>query len=46
VSGPVEVVPADNLDDVGDGILGQQHAAENGLLGRDVLGRGALELRV
>ena len=46
VCGAVEVVPAHDLDDVGDRVLGQQHAAENGLLGRDILRRGAFELGV
>ena len=41
---PVEVVPADDLDDVGDGVLGQQHAAQDGLLGREVLRWGAAQL--
>jgi hypothetical protein len=41
----VEVGRAHDLDDVGDGVLGQQHAAEHRLLGGDVLRRGALELR-
>ena len=43
---PVEVAGAQDLDDVGDGVLGQQHAAEHGLLGRDVLRWGAVELAV
>jgi hypothetical protein len=41
----VEVGAAHDLDDVGDGVLGQQHAAEHRLLGRDVLRGSALELR-
>ena len=41
---PVEVVPAHDLDDVGDGVLGQQHAAEDGLLGGEVLRWGAAQL--
>ena len=40
VGGAVHVVAERDLDDVGDGVLGQQHAAEDGLLGRDVLRRG------
>ena len=35
----VEVVALEHLDAVGDGVLGQQHAAEHGLLGVDVLRR-------
>src|SRR6185312_3090771 len=35
--GPVEVLSPHHLDDVGDGVLGQQHPAEYGLLSRDVL---------
>ncbi|CAM5660337.1 hypothetical protein SCALM49S_06455 [Streptomyces californicus] len=31
-------MPLDDLDDLGDGVLGQQHAAENRLLGVEVLG--------
>ena len=45
VGGLVEVGRADDLDDVGDRVLRQQHAAEHGLLGGDVLRRRALELR-
>ena len=37
VRGPVEVGPLQDLHDVGDRVLGQQHAAEHGLLGGDVL---------
>ena len=37
VGGPVEVGAAQSLDAVGDRVLGQQHAAEDGLLGVDVL---------
>ena len=37
--GAVEVAGAQPLQHVGDGVLAQQHAAEDGLLGRDVLGR-------
>jgi hypothetical protein len=40
---PVEVWPAQHLDDVGDRVLGQQHAAQHGLLGGEVLRRGADE---
>ncbi|MBM0206250.1 hypothetical protein JNW90_26955 [Micromonospora sp. STR1s_5] len=43
---PVEVVGLEDLDDVGDGVLGEQHAAEDALLGRDVLGRGLVELAI
>src|SRR5699024_12736884 len=32
-----------DLDDVGDGILGQQHAAEDGMFGSAVLWRLAVE---
>src|SRR6185312_13446908 len=39
----VEVDGFDDLDDLGDGVLGQQHAAQHRLLRRDVLRRGALE---
>ena len=35
----VEVGAADRLDHVGDGVLGEQHRAEHGLLGVVVLGR-------
>ena len=41
----VEVVAAQHLDHVGDRVLGQQHAAEHGLLGLDVLRRGPIEPR-
>ena len=44
VGGTVEVVAAHRLDDVGDGVLGEQHAAEHGLLGDDVLRGSAREL--
>ena len=37
VRGPVEVLAAGDLEAVGDGVLGQQHPAEDGLLGMDVL---------
>ena len=43
VRGPVVVGRPDDLDDVGDGVLGQQHAAEHALLGRDVVRRHPLE---
>ena len=43
-AGPVVVGRPDDLDDVGDGVLGQQHAAEDALLGRDVVRRHPLEL--
>lgn len=39
VRGAVEVAGLHLLQDVGDGVLGQQHAAEHGLLGRHVLRR-------
>src|SRR5699024_1258287 len=42
----VEVVPADGLDDVGDRVLGQHHAAEHAALGWEVLRRGALQAAV
>ena len=45
VGRPVEVAGPDHLDDVGDRVLAQEHAAEHGHLRRDVLRRGALELR-
>ena len=38
----VEVGASQDLDAVGDGVLGQQHAAEHGLLGVDVLRRHPL----
>ena len=41
---PVEVARADDLDDVGDRVLGQHHRAEHRLLGLDRLRRGAVEL--
>lgn len=41
----VEVVALEDLDHVGDGVLGQQHAAQNGLLGLEVLRRHPLERR-
>ncbi len=39
VRGTVEVGALELLDAVGDGVLGQEHAAEHGLLGADVLRR-------
>jgi hypothetical protein len=36
----IEVVAAEDLDDVGDGVLGQHHAAQDTLLGGDILRRG------
>jgi hypothetical protein len=42
VRGAVEVVPPQHLDDVGDRVLGQEHAAEHRLLGCDVLWRCAV----
>ncbi len=45
VGGLVEVGRPHDLDDVGDRVLGQQHAAQHRLLGGDVLRRSALELR-
>ncbi len=39
----VEVVALDDLHDVGDGVLGEQHAAEDRLLRVQVLGRHPLE---
>jgi len=44
VRGTVEVVRAQDLDDVGDRVLGQQHPAEDGLLGRQVLRRLTLKM--
>jgi len=45
VGGPVEVRAAQDLHHVGDGLVGQQHPAEDALLGGDVLGGGPLERR-
>ena len=42
----VEVARAEDLDDVGDRVLRQQHAAEHALLRRDVLRRRAIVARV
>ncbi len=44
VRGPVVVGALDDVEDIGDGVLGQQHAAEHALLGGDVIRRRALEL--
>ena len=44
VRGPVVVGRPDDLDDVGDRILGEQHAAEDALLRRHVVRRHPLEL--
>ena len=46
VGRPVEVGRAQQLDHVGDGVLGQQHAAEHRLLGGHVLRRRPVELPV
>src|SRR5690606_33140469 len=43
VRGAVEVGAADLLDDVGDRVLRQEHAAEHAHLRRDVLGRRPVE---
>lgn len=43
VRGAVEVMALDDLHDIGDGVLGQEHAAEDRLLGIEVLGRHPLE---
>src|SRR4051794_31327465 len=45
VRGLVEVVALEDLDDVGDGVLGQQHAAQYRLLGVQILRRHPLEGR-
>ena len=42
MGGPIEVCRAQHLDDVGDGVLGQQHAPEHALLRSDVLRRTAI----
>ena len=42
---PVKVRGAENLDDVGDGVLRQHHAPQNGHLRIDVLRRDPLERR-
>ena len=44
VLGHVEVGGANRLDDVGDGVLAQEHSADGALLGEEVVGRGALRL--
>ena len=44
VRGAVEVAGTQPLQHVGDGVLAQQHAAEDGLLGRSVLGRLTTEV--
>src|SRR5690606_12161170 len=46
VGGTVEVGRAEDLDDLRDGVLREQHAAEDPLLGGDVVRWSALELRV
>ncbi|OLE29943.1 MAG: hypothetical protein AUG44_02515 [Actinobacteria bacterium 13_1_20CM_3_71_11] len=46
VVGPVEVGDLEDLDDVGDGVLRQQHPAEDALLGRHVLRRRPVEATV
>ncbi len=43
VRGPVEVAGAQHLDDVGDGVLRQHHAAEHALLRGEILGRLPVE---
>jgi hypothetical protein len=45
VGRPVEVVGPQQLDDVGDRVLAEQDRAQHRLLGRQVLGRLAIELR-
>ena len=45
VGRPVEIGGAQHLDDISDRVFGQQHAAEDALLGGDVLRRRAVELR-
>ena len=44
VSGPVVVMRLDHVEHVGDSVLGQHHAAQNALLGREVMRRRPLEL--
>src|SRR5699024_5852456 len=46
VRGAVEVVAAHRLDDVGDRVLGQHHAAEHAALGGEILRRGAFQAAV
>jgi hypothetical protein len=41
---PVEVVGVQDLDDLGDGVGGQQHPADHALLGGDVVRWSAFEL--
>ena len=43
---PVEVDAAQHLDHIGDGVLRHHHGAEHTLLGREILGRGAVQLTV
>src|SRR5581483_3531976 len=43
MSGPVEVLTPQDFHDTGDGVFGQQHSAEYGLLSRDVLRRLPIE---
>ena len=43
VGGAVELRAAQDVDDVGDGLLAQEHAAERGHLGLEVLGWEAVE---
>ncbi len=43
VRGPVVIIRADGLHHVGDGVLGQQHSAENALLRGYVVRWGAIE---
>ncbi len=40
MGGAVEIAGPHLLQDVGDGVLGQQHAAQHGLFGRHVLRGG------
>ena len=41
VGGAIEVVGLQDLDDVGDGLRGEHHGAQDRFLGLDVLGRNA-----
>ncbi|GLX01058.1 hypothetical protein Misp02_51440 [Microtetraspora sp. NBRC 16547] len=43
MGGAVEVVGAKDLNHIGDRVLGQHHAAENGLLGFDIVRWSPLE---
>ena len=43
VGRPVELRTTQDVDDVGDGLLAQEHATERGHLGLEVLGREAVE---